>query len=74
MPRDAAPRDPKFRPSAAVLGRLRPLRPWWGLLILAAVVLGSAPFAISPIRNAATLDQVAEAALRRPGPAIGPSC
>jgi hypothetical protein len=42
------------------------MRPWWGLLLLAVLVLGSAPFAIAPIRDAATLEAVTEAALRRP--------
>jgi predicted metal-dependent phosphoesterase TrpH len=67
VPRDTAPHDRKS-PSyaAAARARLRPLRPWWGLLALAALILGSAPFAISPIRDAATLGQVTEAALRRP--------
>ena len=67
MPRDAAPRarkSPSF--AAASLERLRPLRPWWTLLALAAVMLGSAPFAIPPIRDAVTLGPVSEAALRRP--------
>lgn len=66
MPRDAAPRPRKFRAYAARLERLRPLRPWWGLLLLALLVLGSAPFAVEPIRDAATLEPVAEAVLRRP--------
>ena len=67
MPRDAASRDAKISSYAsAVAGRLRPLRPWWGLIVLAALILGSAPFAMPPIRDAATLDQVSEAALRRP--------
>jgi len=67
VPRDAAPRarkSPSF--AAASLERLRPLRPWWTLLALAAVMLGSAPFAIPPIRDAVTLGPVSEAALRRP--------
>lgn len=66
VPRDAAPRARTVRSfAAASLGRLRPLRPWWSLLILALLVLGSAPFAIPPIRDAITLDQVAEATLHR---------
>ncbi|HET9010345.1 MAG TPA: hypothetical protein VFN38_00955, partial [Gemmatimonadaceae bacterium] len=67
MPRDAASRDRKS-PSyaAAALARLRPLRPWWAPLTLLALVLGSAPFAIPPIRDAASLGPVTEAALGRP--------
>jgi hypothetical protein len=70
VPRDAAPRDRK-PPSRAdranrALALLRPLRPWWGLLTVAALVLGSAPFAIPAIRDSATLESVAEATLRRP--------
>ena len=67
VPRDAASRDRKSLPYvAAVLDRVRPLRPWWTPLVLAALVLGSAPFAIPPIRDAVTSDQVAEAAFRLP--------
>jgi hypothetical protein len=67
VPRDAAPRDRNiiFYANAAA-GRLRPFRPWWGLIALAVLVLGSAPFAIPPIRDAVTLGQVSEATLRRP--------
>ena len=67
MPRDAAPSDRKL-PSYAVRARqrLRPLRPWWPLLALAALVLGSTPFAIPAIRDSATLEHVPEAALRLP--------
>jgi hypothetical protein len=66
VPRDAAPRQQKIHAYAGRLERLRPLRPWWGLLLLALLILGSAPFAIAPIRDAATLETVTEAALRRP--------
>jgi hypothetical protein len=67
VPRDAASRDRNEGSyTAAVLDRMRPLRPFWRLLALAVLVLGSAPFALSPIRDAATLGQVSEAALRRP--------
>jgi hypothetical protein len=66
VPRAAASRDRKPRPSAAVLDRMRPLRHVWSLLVLAVLVLGSAPFAIPPIRDAITLGPVTEAALRRP--------
>jgi hypothetical protein len=67
VPRDAAPRDHK-PPSRAdrALARLRPLRPWWGLLTVTALVLGSAPFAIPAIRDSVTLESVTEATLRRP--------
>jgi hypothetical protein len=67
VPRDAASRDRKSRSfTAAVLHWMRPLRPFWGLLALAVLVLGSAPFAIAPIRDAVTLGDVSEAAFRRP--------
>ncbi|NUO37774.1 MAG: PHP domain-containing protein [Gemmatimonadaceae bacterium] len=66
MPRDAAPRPRKIHAYVARLERLRPLRPWWRLLLLAVLVLGSAPFAIAPIREAATLGPVTEAMLGRP--------
>jgi predicted metal-dependent phosphoesterase TrpH len=66
VPRDAAPRQRKIHAYAARLERLRPLRPWWGLLLLTLLILASAPFAIPPIRDAATLETVAEATLRRP--------
>ena len=42
------------------------MRPWWPLLLLATLVLGSAPFAIAPIRDAVTFGPVPEAVLRRP--------
>jgi hypothetical protein len=66
VPRDATPRQRKIHAYATRLERLRPLRPWWGSLLVAVLILGSAPFAIAPIRDAATLETVAEAALRRP--------
>jgi predicted metal-dependent phosphoesterase TrpH len=67
VPRDAAPHGWNISPYAAnAAARLRPLRPWWAVLALAALIVGSAPFAIPPIRDAVTLDQVAEAAFRRP--------
>ena len=66
MPRDAAPRQRGSASTAAVLERLRSLPSWSGLLALAIVVLGSAPFAIPPIRDAVTLDQIADVTLRRP--------
>jgi len=42
------------------------LRPWWPLITVVVLVLVSAPFAIAPIRDAASLVPVAEATLRRP--------
>ncbi|MEA2438781.1 MAG: hypothetical protein QOH76_205, partial [Thermoleophilaceae bacterium] len=67
MPRDAAPRDRKTISYAGAAARaLGSLRPWWALIVLAVLVLGSAPFARPPIRDAVTLGQVNEAALRLP--------
>ena len=66
MPRDAAPlRRKSASYAAATLAQLRPLRGWWAPLTLALLVLGSAPFAIPPIRDAATLERVTEAGLTR---------
>jgi predicted metal-dependent phosphoesterase TrpH len=42
------------------------LRPWWAPITIALLVLISAPFAIAPVRDAATLGPIAEAMLRRP--------
>jgi hypothetical protein len=67
VPRDAAPRAdslPWYR--GAPLGRLRPLLPFAPLILTALLVLGSAPFALDPIRDAATLDRISEVSLRRP--------
>jgi hypothetical protein len=67
VPRDAAPRDRKTISYAGAAARaLGSLRPWWALIVLAVLVLGSAPFARPPIRDAVTLGQVNEAALRLP--------
>jgi hypothetical protein len=67
VPRDAAPRDRPSRSfTAATVTRLRPIRPWWPLFVLAMLVLGSAPFAIPPIRDAVSLGAVPETVLRRP--------
>lgn len=67
VPRDTAPRDQKpVALAARIGGRLRPLGPWWAPLALAALVLLSAPFAIPPIRDSATLERVTEATLQRP--------
>lgn len=66
VPRAAASRHQAIsRYAGAAAGRLRPLRPWWSLLALSTLVLGSIPFALPPIRDAVTLAQVSEAALRR---------
>jgi len=65
--RAAASRHRKFSTYAAgAASRLRPLRSWWPLLTLVALLLASAPFAISPVRDATTLGPVNEATLRRP--------
>jgi hypothetical protein len=61
--RDAAP--PRHS-RARFLDRLAVLRPWWALIIVTLLVLVSAPFAIAPIRDAATLATLPEATLRRP--------
>jgi predicted metal-dependent phosphoesterase TrpH len=45
---------------------MRGLGPYWGLLAVAILVLGSAPFAIDPVRDAVTLGPIPEATLRRP--------
>ncbi|HEX6599969.1 MAG TPA: hypothetical protein VF034_11660 [Gemmatimonadaceae bacterium] len=63
MSRDAAP--PRHS-RARFLDRLAVLRPWWALIIVTLLVLVSAPFAIAPIRDAATLATLPEATLRRP--------
>lgn len=46
-----------------ILGRIRP---YWWLLAIVVLVLGSAPFARSPLHDAATLEPVVEASLRLP--------
>jgi len=61
--RDAAP--PRHS-RARFLERLAVLRPWWAMIIVTLLVLVSAPFAIAPIRDAATLATLPEATLRRP--------
>ena len=67
VPSDAASRARKIRPDATVepLAWLRPARPWWPLILLVALLLVSALFAIPPIRDAATMERVAEAELVR---------
>ena len=62
MPRDVAPRDES---SPRRFDRLRRL-PWLPLLIVALLIL-SAPFAVDPLRDAATGGTVSEATLRRSG-------
>ena len=62
MPRDVAPRDES---SPRRFDRLRRL-PWLPLLIVALLIL-SAPFAIDPVRDAATGGAISEATLRRSG-------
>jgi len=62
VPRDVAPRAES---SPRRFDRLRRL-PWLPLLIVALIIL-SAPFAIDPIRDAATGGTISEATLRRSG-------
>ena len=65
VPRDAAP--PARVPRAnGVADALAFLRPYWALFAVVLLVAASAPFAIAPVRDAATLAPVSEAALRRP--------
>jgi len=67
VPRDAAPpRQPRARLADRWAAPLTRLRPWWPLVAVILLVLVSAPFAIAPIRDAASLVPVAEATLRRP--------
>jgi hypothetical protein len=61
--RDAAP--PRHS-RARFTGLLAVLRPWWAVIIVTLLVLVSAPFAIAPIHDAATLGTIPEATLRRP--------
>lgn len=63
MSRDAAP--PRHS-RARFTGLLAVLRPWWAVIIVTLLVLVSAPFAIAPIHDAATLGTIPEATLRRP--------
>ncbi|MEO7712246.1 MAG: hypothetical protein ABIV10_04950, partial [Gemmatimonadaceae bacterium] len=67
VPSDDASRARKIRPDATVdpLTWLRPVRPWWALIVLLGLLLVSALFSIPPIRDAATLERVAEAELVR---------
>ena len=62
MPRDVAPRDES---TPRRFDRLRRL-PWLPLLILALLIV-SAPFAVDPIRDAATGGPIDAATLRRSG-------
>jgi predicted metal-dependent phosphoesterase TrpH len=66
--RDAAPSPARQSRagSAGPLALLGRLRPWWALIVVTLLVLVSAPFAIAPIRDAATLTTLPEAVLRRP--------
>jgi hypothetical protein len=67
VPRDAAPpRQSRARFVVRWTAPLARLRPWWPLITVVVLVLVSAPFAIAPIRDAASLVPVAEATLRRP--------
>ena len=67
MPRDAAPsRQSRARFADRWTAPLARLRSWWPLMVVVVLMLVSAPFAIAPIRDAASLVPVAEATLRRP--------
>ncbi len=67
MPRDAAPpRHARPPVTSRFVAPLTRLRAWWVPIIVTLLVLISAPFAIAPVRDAATLGPIAEAALRRP--------
>ena len=67
MPRDAAPsRRSSAWSSDRFAKPLARLGPWWGAILVALLVLASAPFAVAPVRDAVTLVSVAEATLRRP--------
>ena len=66
MSRDAAPpRHSRVRFADRLAAPLAALRPWRALIIVALLVLVSAPFAIAPVRDAVTLSPVPEATLRR---------
>jgi len=67
VPRDAAPsRQSRARFADRWTAPLARLRSWWPLMVVVVLMLVSAPFAIAPIRDAASLVPVAEATLRRP--------
>jgi len=67
VPRDAAPpRHARPSVTSRFVAPLTRLRAWWIPIIVTLLVLISAPFAIAPVRDAATLGPIAEAALRRP--------
>jgi hypothetical protein len=63
VPRDAAAAD--HNAVSRYLAPLRRLRPYWWLLAVVVLVLASAPFASSPLRDAVTGAAVPETALRR---------
>jgi hypothetical protein len=62
VPRDAP--GPSKRPAAGAL--LQRLRPFWPLIVLLLLVLGSAPFARPAIRDAVAFDTIPGVSLRRP--------
>jgi predicted metal-dependent phosphoesterase TrpH len=65
--RDAAPsRQSRVRFADRLAAPLAAMRPWWTLVVVTLLVLVSAPFAISPVRDAVTQTTVPEAVLRRP--------
>ncbi|MFL5607938.1 MAG: PHP domain-containing protein [Gemmatimonadaceae bacterium] len=63
MPRDAA--DAGHNAVLRYLAPLRRLRPYWWLIATVVLVLASAPFALSPLRDAVTGGTLPEASLRR---------
>ena len=63
MPRAAAAAD--HNAGSRYLAPLRRLRPYWWLLAIVVLVLASAPFAISPLRDAVAGGALPEASLRR---------
>jgi hypothetical protein len=64
VPRDAAAADHNF--GSRYLAPLRRLRPYWWLLAIVVLVLASAPFATSPLRDSVAGGALPETALRRP--------
>jgi hypothetical protein len=63
VPRDAAAAD--HNAGSRYLAPLRRLRPYWWLLAIVVLVLASAPFATSPVRDAVAGGALPGAALRR---------
>ena len=66
MPRDAAAADHNAGFASRFLAPLRRLRPYWWLLAIVVLVLASAPFATSPLRDAVAGGALPNVSLRRP--------